>query len=65
MYTSLTLNYKEITEAFLPLLPNIQVSDIMLGSITNDAIMNFVHTDINLLLITSGFISIYTFVRLG
>ncbi len=65
LYTSSVLNYEEITEAFLPLIPNIQASNIMLGSITNDAIMNFVHTDINLLLIASGFISIYTFIRLG
>lgn len=71
LYTSSTLTHAEIVNAITSIIidpdtsSTIDASNIMFGSITNDAIMNFVHTDIKLLLIASGFISIYAFVRLG
>lgn len=75
LYTSSVLSHKEIIDFITTIRAAkpiegaqavlVPAANVMSGSITNDAIMNFVHTDIKLLLIASGFISIYAFVRLG
>ncbi len=58
-YTSKTFTYNEVASWGLP------YDTIRVEMVSNSTIMNFVYKDVNLLLITTGFICLYAFIRLG
>ncbi len=58
-YTSQSFSYSEVMAWSLP------YDTIRVETVSNSTIMNFVHKDVNLLLITTAFICLYAFVRLG
>lgn len=58
-YTSQSFAYSEVMTWGLP------YDTIRVETVSNSTIMNFVHKDVNLLLITTAFICLYAFIRLG
>lgn len=57
-YTSQSFSYSEV-------MTWLHYDTIRVETVSNSTIMNFVHKDVNLLLITTAFICLYAFIRLG
>lgn len=65
LYTSSTFNFETVSNWAIWSTVGIDKANIMVSSINSNPIMNSVHGDINLLLIVSGLITLYSFLRHG